>query len=348
MALVGNPSAATSPTALTAALRFYFVKSQLGLTPLRRSKRNATTKRSGKSTCTDVLDNAYQQILSPFFQRLPAELRLVVYAFFFGSQTVQVLTPEGGGVFTPYGGFLKPALGSSPILVRLPCLADLNDMHCFNAMRCHSANYCFWNGMDTVRSCFCRRPTIGGLLRACRLLYAESISVLYARTSFVIETTQLFGGIYKSTPLNQQFTTSPLRFVQDIQIRITYHYPYNRKDMYAGLTMLAEQAVSLKKLKLAVKLTQNDWPKSRADSWRGENKYLVKKSLRIIGSLRGLEIFNLSFECFLSEKEVSVIEKILRELVSQPKGSRTMTTRQFNRHFRTRYRALMARKLTRG
>ena len=106
--------------------------------------------------------------------------------------------------------------------------------------------------------------------------------------------------------------------------------------------MLAEQAVSLKKLKLAVELTPCDWPEFRADSWRGENKDLVKKSLRIISSLRGLEIFNLSFKCFLSEKEVSVIEKILRELVSQPKGSRTMNTRQFNRHFRARYRALMA------
>jgi hypothetical protein len=227
-----------------------------------------------------VLDNAHQQNQSPFFQRLPAELRLVVYAFVFGSPIFQVLTPEGGGVSIPLG-FLQRARdkpGNLPILVRLPCLADLNHVHYFNAMRCHSANHWFWKSY-TKRSCFCRRPALGDLVRACRLLYAESISVLYARTSFVFENTQRFNHIFKSTPLNQQFMTSPLRFVQDIRISVTYDYPYSRKDMYAGFTVLVEQAVSLKKLKLAVELSRWSWPDSRADSWRGENKHLVKKKL---------------------------------------------------------------------
>jgi hypothetical protein len=42
------------------------------------------------------------------------------------------------------------------------------------------------------------------------------------------------------------------------------------------------------------------------------------------------------------DNEMSVIAGILRELVSQPKGSGVTTARQFHNHFKAKYQALMA------
>jgi hypothetical protein len=111
--------------------------------------------------------------------------------------------------------------------------------------------------------------------------------------------------------------------------------------------MLTEQAVNLKRFELAVRHANID-NGTRASIWCGERKSLLKKTLRILGSFRGLEsfdlylMFSLHVRSLLNGKEVSVIARILRELVSQPKGSGAMTARQFHNHFKTRYLALMA------
>jgi hypothetical protein len=124
--------------------------------------------------------------------------------------------------------------------------------------------------------------------------------------------------------------------------------------LYSGLTLLTEHAVTLKRFDLRAQTDFVDEPVAQTDLWGGETNRLLKKVLRILGSFRGLETFKLFLPLsqrvghLLDEKETSVAQTILRELVYLPEGSRAMTVWQFDNHFKTRYQALMARKPARG
>ena len=320
---------------------FYLANLKSGLIPLRRSTRNAKTNGSKEQALKAVLDSADQQNQSPFFQCLPTELRLAIYTFVLQSQRVHILVH---GVNPIYSSDLLPSTVKRSWLEwsAMPC-AKLKHMSCFDASRCHS---------------FCSRPcsrlAIGGLFRACRLLYAESVSLLYTNTAFVFINPYTFNELCKAITTNQQFTTSPLRFVRDVRIRINpfslQHHPGQIGDLYSGLTLLIEQAVTLKRFDLTVPTCGVNTLVASADLWSRETKRLLKEILRILGSFRELETFNLFLPLsqrvghLLGENDGFVAEEILRELVYLPKGSRAMTVRQFDNHFETRYQALMARK----
>lgn len=106
-----------------------------------------------------------------------------------------------------------------------------------------------------------------------------------------------------------------------------------------GLTLLTEHAVTLKRFDLIVQRHHVNEPVAQADLWSGETNRLLKETLRILGSFRGLETFNIFLPLsqrvghLLDENEMSVAQKILREPVYLPKVSRTMTVRQVNNHF---------------
>jgi hypothetical protein len=283
-----------------------------------------------------VLDNADQQNRSPFFQRLPTELRLAIYTFVLQSQNVHILVRSISDLITSYCWHELSAI---------PC-AKLKHMHCFNADRCHRLG------------CSCPKLAIGGLFRACRLLYAESVSLLYTNTSFIFAWPYDFNEFCKAITINQQFTTSPLRFVRDVRIciplRSLRHYLEHIRALYSGLTLLTEQAVTLKIFDLTFQMRGVNEPVAQADLWDGETNRLLKETLRILGSFRGLETFNLFLPLsqrvghLLGENEESVAQEILRELVYLPKGSRAMTIWQFDDHFEARYQALMAGKPARA
>jgi hypothetical protein len=288
-----------------------------------------------------VLDSADQQNQSPFFQRLPPELRLAMYTFILQSQNVHILIREGTtSVISPH--FPSPVESRRLMLRAVPC-AKPNHKSCFDVTKKHP-NFCP-----------CPKPAIGGLFRACRLLYAESVSLLYTNTSFVFNHPRAFNELCKAITTNQQFTTSPLRFVRDMRIYVTLfslqHYPEHIRDLNSGLTLLTEHAVTLKRFDLIV---QTHFVVTQADFWDGETNRLLKKTLRNLGSFRGLETFKLLLPLsqyvghLLDENKTSVAQTILRELVYLPEGSRTMTVWQFDNHFKTRYQALMARKRARG
>jgi hypothetical protein len=152
------------------------------------------------------LDSADQQNQSPFFQRLPTELRLAIYTFVLQSQNVHILMRS---VKATYSSYLYPSNITSSWLEwrALPC-AKLKHMLCFDPSKCHRF------------LCSCPRLDIGGLFRACRLLYAESVSLLYTNTSFVFGNPYTFNKLCIAITTNQQFATSPLRFVRDTRIGV--------------------------------------------------------------------------------------------------------------------------------
>ena len=215
---------------------------------------------------------------------------------------------------------------------------------CFYARRCHGADVFY-------PRCRYQPLAIGCLVRACRLLYVESVPLLYTNTSFVIDYIHNFNVFCKAISVNQQFAPPPLMFVRDIRISVTSPELRYIRDINAGLTLLTEQAVNLKRFELAVRESRVDGRDTRADIWYGERRPLLKETLRILGSFRGLEHFDLYFMLSTDGRrvrnrdEMLVIPDIFRELVSQPKGSGTMTARQFHNHFKIRYQALMAQRL---
>jgi hypothetical protein len=247
------------------------------------------------------------------------------------------------GLQTPVGGRLLKLMGL-PCELKLGveyCEPWLGSGPCFSAKRCHSVGTIYL-------PCCCTPFSIGGLVRACRLLYAESASLLYTNTSFAFDCAHSFNVFCKAISLNQQFTPPPLMFIRDIRISVPEPHLQHIRHANAGLTLLAKKAVNLKRLELAVQQSRMYGQDTRSDIWYRERGRLLEKTLRILGSFRGLESFDLhllSFLCIghpLSGNETPMIARILRELVSQPKGSGTMTTRQFHNHFETRYQALMA------
>jgi hypothetical protein len=289
-----------------------------------------------------VLDSVDQQNQSPFFQRLPTELRLAIYTFALQRQNVHILLRSVTQIVTSY---LHPSSDSSWMeLSAVPC-AKLKHIPCFDAEDCHRF------------SCSCPLLAIGGLFRACRLLYAESVSLLYSNTSFIFNHPYNFDELCKAITTNQQFTTSPLRFVRDVRIYIPLfslqHYPENIRDLYSGLKLLTEQAVTLKRFDLIVEMRRMNEPVAQADLWSRETNRVLKETSRILGDFRGLETFNLFLPLsqrvghLLGENEGSIAQEILRELVYLPKGSRAMTVRQFDNHFEARYQALLARAVLR-
>ena len=106
-------------------------KSVLGLKPFRRSKRllegGNNQPGSLKQAPVSVLDGANSQDQSPFFQRLPTEIRHMIYAFALNVQTVHVLF-DGERYQWPreYDG--NPEKRGR--LVALACLADTENLHC--------------------------------------------------------------------------------------------------------------------------------------------------------------------------------------------------------------------------
>jgi hypothetical protein len=321
-----SPRAALGLPRLTALI----ANLKLGLIPLRRSTRNAKTNCSEKQALKAVLDSADQQNQSPFFQRLPTELRLAIYTFVFQSQKVLILVRSVTQTATSY--VLPRHRRKQPAEAK--CCAMCYEM---------------------FRSC--PKLAIGGLFRACRLLYAESVSLLYSNTSFVFRRPHYFNELCKAVTINQQFTISPLRFVRDMRISVPpvslRHYPEQIRNLYSGLTLLTEQAVTLKRFDLIQKHFVGE-PVAQADLWSRETTRLLKEILRILGGFRGLERFNLVLPLFQhvghlpGENEGFVAQEILRELVYLPKGSRAMTVRQFDNHFEARHQALVARKLARS
>ena len=300
-----------------------------------------------------MLDNAHQQNQSPFFQRLPAELRLIIYAFVFLSQTVHIvavhITAHDRRDYYIIGDFPRSVERRWPGLMGLPCrLEDVLSNRpswmppCIHVARCYGDDFleapCRWQPL-----------AIGASIRACRLLYIESVSLLYTNTFFAFNSAHSFNVFCKAISLNRQFAPPPLMFIRDIRICVFGPYRQCIRDTNAGLILLTEQAVNLKRFELAVRYGNIGYD-TRASIWCGERKRLLKKTLRILGSFRGLESFNLwlmpsvHVRSLLNGNEVSVIARILRELVSQPKGSGAMTARQFHNHFKTRYLALMATK----
>jgi hypothetical protein len=262
-----------------------------------------------------MLDKADQQNQSPFFQRLPAELRLIIYAFYFPSQTVSI--------FERYG---RDGQGRS---------LELRG----------------WRWNQFLPGCPETHPyqpvAIGGLVRACRLLYFESVSLLYTNTSFNFGI-HLFNAFCEAISVNQQFTPAPLMFMRDIRIVVDCPGLQDIRDANAGLTLLVEQAANLRRFELKVRESRMSWEDTREGIWSGERRCLLKETLRILGSFRGLEFFKLGlmfsydFGHILSDNEVDVVTSILRELVFQPKGSGAMTARQFHNDFKIRYLASMA------
>jgi hypothetical protein len=255
---------------------------KLGITSLRRSNGIAKTNLSEKRTLKAMLNNAYQQNQSPFLQRLPSELRLIIYAFVFLSQTVHVMA-RGGRKYYTMRGLPIPVGGRLPELMSLPCKLELEDVSytpgvapCFDILRCY--------GIDViVAPCRCQPLAIGGLVRACRLLYVESVSLLYTNTSFAFNCTHNFNVFCKATSLNRQFAPPPLMFIRDIRISVPGPNPEDIRDINAGLTLLTEQAVNLKRFEVVVKHTGMDLRDTRADILCGERRRLLEETFEKFG-----------------------------------------------------------------
>jgi hypothetical protein len=255
-----------------------------------------------------MLDKADQQNQSPFFQRLPVELRLIIYALVFPSQTVSIFDRDG-----------RDARGRSPEL---------------RGFR--------WNQLPS-----CYEPVANGcFVRACRLLFFESVSLLYTNTSFNFGI-HLFNAFCEPISVNQQFTPLRLMFIRDIRIVVDCPGLQDIRDANAGLTVLVEQAAYLRRFELVLRESRASWEDTREGIWSGERRCLLKETLRILGRFRGLEFFKLgllfsyNFGHILSDNEVDVITSILRELVFQPRGSGAMAAQEFHDDFTVRYQRLM-------
>jgi hypothetical protein len=215
----------------------------------------------------------------------------------------------------------------------------LSSVPCFYARR---------HGADIPRTPRYQPLAIGGFVRACRLLYVESVSLLYTNTSFAFDRIHCLNAFCKAISVNRQSTPLPLMFVRDIRICVHSLDLQYAGNANAGLTLLAEQAVNLKRFELAVRDDRMSEQGEQATIWCGEEGYLLEKALRTLGRFRGLESFDLylallpHFGRARSSNKMSVIAKILRELVTQSKGSGPMTDQEFHNHFKIRYQALMA------
>jgi hypothetical protein len=290
-----------------------------------------------------VLNRAYQQNQSPFFQCLPAELRLIIYAFVFRSQSVHIILYDKGGHNDNTRGLPTPARGRLPRLMGLLRKLEPKDVS-YNphATRRHGANI--------SGTCRYQQLAIGGLVRACRLLYVESVPLLYTNTTFAFSCTHCLNAFCKAISVNRQHAPPPLMFVRDIRVCASCWDLQDARDANVGLTLLTEQAVNLKGFELAVQDVHMRNQDYRAHIWCGGRADLLIETLRILGRFRGLESFDLYltlsafFGHVLSNNKMSRIAKILRELVFQPKGSGAMTARKFHNHFKIRYQALKAQR----
>jgi hypothetical protein len=165
--------------------------------------------------------------------------------------------------------------------------------------------------------------------------------------SFTFNSTHSFNVFCEAISPDRRFAPPLLTFVRDIRISVPGPHLRCIREANAGLTLLTERAVNLKRFELAARQSSTRVLDTRADIWCGEARRLLKKTLRILGSFRGLESFDVylmmsrGYKHLLNRNETRVITRILRELVSQPKGSGVMTARQFHNHFKARYQALM-------
>jgi hypothetical protein len=240
----------------------------------------------------------------------------------------------------------RPDLSRALVAAAIPCETEMDGTRCCVdpwvccMAHCTTLQSGVLNGGLHNRRCRCKPPLImGSLVRGCRLFYAEIVPLLYGNKTFIFSDTDFFRQFCDELVTNKQFIPSPISFVQDVRFAWNFLVPGNIVSaMLTGLAILAEKAGSLKILEVPLSFVLDDHTRPML---------LSKESLRRLGSFRGLEKFDLPLEKpgapFKESvpKRKAVIEEVLRELVYQPQGSGAMTGLQFDKHFRSRYSALM-------
>ena len=303
------------------------------LAPLRRSRRLAADDdmdaRGERTTPVPVLDGAHSQDQAPFLKRLPAELRRMIYTFAQGAKWVHIRTNHRHRL--------------QDIRAALPSKAKLSEPSCSYCEE-DSAGHGSWR-YNPTKVCVCQPLDILGLSLTCRLLYAETIPLLYGSRGFLFSRRDEFLHFCEGLHANRPFTVSPLSHLKHIQLYFPWPFRTEKaevKEMEAAMTLLADQAVSLKRFGVNVSR------RGTSGKLRSGHKLLYRNSLWVLGRFRGLEGFDLPFahEPFYSSPEAlkgrSVLEQCLRSLVYQPQGSKRLSKTQFGKQFEKMYQALMA------
>lgn len=286
-----------------------------GLIPIRRSARlKGQADAVDKPVPISVLQMAHPQLQSSFFQRLPQEVRQFVYVFALQSESRAVHLRMEQFLYHVNGGNFLPAKPSK--LSSLSCKANIEDAPCINFQDCHSKN-CEVR-VTGYNHCECRSLALLGLSRACRQMYAETVSVLYGQRLFNFQEVAAVERFCNNLLTHQQFTQSPLKFVQDVHFAFVYverpsHSSINQTTC-AALRYLAGEATSLRSFSM---ILHSRYPCKRGAKWP-----LSRDTLKALGTFRGLQVFEIDLlgacQAHPRMKEHAVMVDALRELVYQP------------------------------
>ena len=246
-----------------------------------------------------VLENADLQKRSPFFTRLPVEVRSLVYYFVFPFQIVHVKENKGR-------------------LVGTVCRESPGELFC----RC----ICTLFGT-------CGSLTVLGLPLTCRMAYAETIPVLYNQNSLCFVYISQWQKFFNNVLQNQQFTLGALQSLRSLQLnqRISGRRTFNSYDeaaLIASLRLISEQASCLKHLSIDI---------PGGTKHKSELLPLSLKIVEALGQLRGLHILEFDSQHPLYalrsmsshgleirtryEDRTASLEKMLQKFVYLPKSS---------------------------
>jgi hypothetical protein len=274
-----------------------------GLRPLRRSRRVSKSALSTHAKqFTPVLDNANPQIGSPFFRRLPAEIRRLVYSFVVPSQVIH----------------LRHGFES---VTGWPCY-------------CRQGEVCDNPVFYPSRSEESGHLGILGFPLTCRLSYAEAVPVFYHQICFLFLYTRTLKLFCDSLLKYRIFSHGALQSLRSIQIdyRVWKRRTFTAQDeatLCASLELFEQQAPSLEKL--YIHTAPRPKPSARLQP-------VSVNLFRTLGNLRGLKLFDFSVQHPLDaipfkqlslqsarqrkefEEKVADLKKVLEDRVHEPRG----------------------------
>ena len=280
-----------------------------GLRPLRRSRRFCQSPPSTYARhVIPVLDNANHQLRSPFFTRLPGEIRRLVYSFVAPSQVIHV----------------NHSFPEVLLIAASSCCWKQGDV-------CHNL------GVDPDGTRACDKLGILGLPMACRLTYAECIPVFYHQICFLFTHLHPWRLFCDNLLKFQMFTPGALQSLRSVQIdfRVLGRATFTTQDeaiLCASLEMLIQQAPNLENLYVHIA------PRS-GNSARLQP--LTLNLFRALSRVRGLRQFDfgvqhplhripmqrLSFhgagQKKLFQEKVTNLKKTLDSWVHEPRGLQT-------------------------
>lgn len=276
-----------------------------------------------------VLDNAHPQTHSSFLQRIPAEVRNMVYGLALQVSTQVIHVTDSW------------EWDRDNTIAALPCKGTAGDFPCSGLLKCDNAQSSMRDLSGEMRYECCWWKVLG-LIHTCRLLYSEVMPLMYSSRTFMFNSSAILGQFCDTIHLNQQFTQSPMKLIKDIRLSYPRIHFYDRLNNASDaalcntLMMLSVEAVGLKKLVI------------ESDE-EGDIDPLPWDILEALSSFRGLRLFNLIMTKIrvyppwldeVYEENRSKTEEVLRCLVYKPRGVSGMDDVDFDDYFTAKYRAL--------